>query len=162
MVKMVVMVLAAAVFFLGCYEDMEPFEAGDSSAEQKVLIAAEDTDFKRKVVDTVLENLGTGERYFRIIGLSQLKDADTDRYEAVVLISAVKAGKLDGSVKSFLENGTAKSKTVLFITAGGEVPVSELKEKLGIRVDAVSSASRDNRLEAKAEELKTLLERLNG
>lgn len=96
MVKMVVMVLAAAVFFLGCYKDMEPFEAGDSSAEQKVLIAAEDTDFKRKVVDTVLENLGTGERYFRIIGLGQLKDADTDRYEAVVLISAVKAGKLDG------------------------------------------------------------------
>lgn len=159
MVKMMLVVLAAAVLLLGCYEDMEPFEVGDSSAEQKVLIAAESTDFKTKVVDTVIGNMGTGESYFRIIGLSQLKDADTDQYEAVVVISAVKGGQLDGSVKSFLGNGTAESKTVLFVTAGGEVPVTEMKKKLGVKVDAVSSASRNNRVEAKAEELKALLEK---
>jgi hypothetical protein len=136
---------------------MKPYEVGKPESPHKVLVAGEHSDFKEQVVAQLIEELGTRDWYFRVIGLDSLANQDTEQYGAVLMVAAYRAGKLDKRVTTFLSKDPTNPKTILFFTRGSEDPLPE-KSRPDIRVDAVSSASKDERVESKAGELAALLE----
>jgi hypothetical protein len=136
---------------------MTPYETGNPDSARKVLIAGERSEFKEQVVVGLIEKLGTEDWYYRVIGLNQLAEQDTEAFGAVLLVAAVRAGKLSGQVTDFLSSNPANPKVILFYTRGSEEPMPE-KSRPKLKVDAVSSASKADRVDMRAEELAVLLE----
>jgi hypothetical protein len=157
MPKIILTTLITVIVFCGCRTNMVPYEAGDADNPRKVLIAGEDSEFKRKVVARVIEILGTELWYFRVIGLDQIRKQETEQYNMILLVAAYRAGRLDQRVTTYLSKDPQNPKTILFYTRGSEEPMPE-KNKPDIQVDAVSSASKDERVEERAAQLVSLLE----
>jgi hypothetical protein len=153
---LVVAAAAAALVLGGCREYLSSAEQGDPGNAQRVLIAGERTAFKSAVVESVIGKLGTSEYYFRIIGLDGLDAEDAAAYGAILLISSMQAGKLDHSVLGFLGKDPENPKVIVFYTRGTEDPLPE-RSKPDLRVDVVTSASRDDRVATRADELATLM-----
>jgi hypothetical protein len=150
--------LFSAILLSGCRTNMVPYEAGDVGNSRKVLIAGEASEFKKNVVAEVIESLGTEDWYFRIIGLDQLEQEDTEHYGAILLITAMQGGRMSEKVITYLGQDPENPKMIVFFTRGSEDPLPE-KYRLDIHVDAVSSASKDARVGLRAEQLVDLLER---
>jgi hypothetical protein len=150
--------LMVLLVVLGCKTNMASFEAGDPNSSRRVLVAGEQTDFKRHVVEGVIEKLGTEHWYFRIIGLDQLAAEDTGRYGAILLVAGYRAGRIDERMSSFLEKDPTNPKIVVFYTRGTEDPMPE-RSKPDLRVDAISSASKQDREDSRAEQLAALIEK---
>lgn len=156
--KIMLISFAAALLVLGCAANMTPSEAGNSDAARKVLIAGDSSAFKVKVVARLIEDLGTRDWYFRIVGLDRLEEQETGQFGAILLVAAFRAGHLDKRVSSYLRKDPSNPKVIVFFTRGTEDPMPE-RVKPDIRVDAVSSASRADRVESRAEELALLIEK---
>jgi hypothetical protein len=142
----------------GCRTNMTRYEAGNADSAHKVLIAGEATAFKQAVVDGVIEKLGTRDWYFRVVGLDQLEAQETETFGAILLVAGYRAGRLDERVIRYLAKDPTNPRVVLFFTRGSEDPMPE-KYKPDVRVDAVSSASREDRVESRAQQLADLLRR---
>jgi hypothetical protein len=155
LIKLPIMGVAVLVL-AGCMTNMPPSQAGMTTSPKKVLVAGENTAFKRSVVARVIEKLGTQEWYLKVIGLDQLPAENTAEYGAVLLLAHFWGGKLDKRVTGYLKQDPANPKVVLLYTRGVDGPLPE-SVRLDLRVDAVSSASRADRVEARAAELATLL-----
>ncbi len=149
--------LVGLLCLVGCKSNMAPSEAGNPNGMRRVLIAGEDTAFKRKLAAKVIEELGTPEWYFRIIGLNQLAEQETGQYGAIVLAAGYRAGRIDERVSTFLRKDPENPKVIVFYTRGAEGPMPDWA-KAEIRVDSVSSASRDDRVELRAGQLAALIE----
>lgn len=147
---------AGVLLVLGCASNMTPSEAGSTDAARKVLIAGDSSEFKLQVVARLMENLGTRDWYFRIVGLDRLEEQETEQFGAILLVAAFRAGHLDKRVSSCLRKDPSNPKVVVFFTRGTEDPMPE-RVRPDIRVDAVSSASRADRVEGRAEELAALI-----
>ncbi len=150
--------LLGFIALFGCRTNLPRHEAGNAGNPRRVLVAGEDTAFKQAVLARVIEKLGTRDWYFRIVGLDSLQDEEPQRYGAILLMTAYRAGRLDERVTRYLAGDPADSKLLLFYTRGGEDPLPE-RRLPDIRVDAISSASRKDLVESKAQELAVLLER---
>ena len=145
-----------AVLLVSCRTGMAPAEQGSAGARWRVLIAGESSGFKERVVAAAIEELGTREWYFRIVGLDQLKDQNLAQYGAILVVATMMGGSLGEPATRFLEVNAADPKVVLFFTRGGEGPIPE-QWRLGPQADAVSSASRAEGVEGVARELAALL-----
>jgi hypothetical protein len=154
--RTVLLTLGGACCLLACETNMPASIAGNADSPRKVLIAAEDSDFKRKVVAKAIEKLGSRDLYFRIIGMDQLAATDTAPFGAVLLVSTVRGGRLDERTVAFLQKDPTNRKTVLFYTYGLE-GAAPPKVQPDVRVDSVSGASRDDRVDLRAGEIAGLL-----
>lgn len=149
--------LSVFLALAGCTTNMPAYEAGQADSPRKVLIAGEDTAFKRSVVLKVIEKLGAHGWYIKVIGLDRLAAQDTEPFGTIVIMAGYRGGRLDSRVSDFLLKDPANGKVVLFYTRGAESPMPEsARPKLG--VDAVSTASRDDRVETRAGQLAALIE----
>lgn len=154
----VVVVTSVAVLLLaGCQEDLPSGERGRADSPRKVLIAGEDTPFKRTVIDNVVEELGTEEWYFRIIGLDDLRDTDTHPFGAILLAARYSGGRIDKRATSFLRGLRDREKAILLYTAGAEGPLPDAAKRELRGIDAVGSASRQARARTRADELVELI-----
>ena len=95
MPRIVLTVLVIIVVLSGCATNMKSNEVGKPESPRKVLIAGEHSGFKEQVVAGIIEELGTRDWYFRIIGLDSLTNQDTEQYGAVLVVTAFRAGRLD-------------------------------------------------------------------
>jgi hypothetical protein len=137
---------------------MAPSEAGNPDGARRVLIAGEDTVFKRTLVARMIEELGTRDWYFRTIGLDQLAEQNTGQYGAILLVTGFRAGRLDDRVSSFLRKDPANKSVIVFYTRGTDDPMPE-RAKPDLKVDSISSASRDESVVSRARELAALIEK---
>ncbi|UCF96205.1 MAG: hypothetical protein JSV89_13575 [Spirochaetaceae bacterium] len=150
--------LIGVIVLNSCRTNMATFEAGDVNSTRKVLVAGESSAFKERVVAGLIDRLGTRDWYFRIIGLNQLEKENTEPYGAILLVAAYRAGRLDVRVTSYLREDPQNPKTIVFFTRGSEDPLPE-KQKPDLRIDAVSSASRDDQVDMRADQLADLVKR---
>lgn len=157
MKRIATVALVGMISILGCRTNMSQFEAGKRDAEAKVLIAGEDTSFKRKVVNRLIETLGTRDHFFRVIGLDALAEQEVGSYGAIVLLAGFRAGRLDARIGRFLADDPSNPRVIVFYTRGTEDPMPE-RSKPKLLVDSLSSASRDDRVERRALELADLVE----
>ena len=151
-----ILCLVGVLASVGCKTNMPSYEAGNTNSARKVLVASEDTGFKRRVVARVIERLGTRDWYFKVIGLDQLPAEQTGQYGAILLGTEIQGGVLEKRAAEYLKLDPANGKVVLFYTRGMEGAVPE-NARLDLNVDAVSSASRQDREETRAEELAALI-----
>jgi hypothetical protein len=151
-----VIVVTATLVLSGCMTNMPPSDVGSRDSPRKVLIASEDTGFKRSVVDRVVGKLGTQDWYFHIIGLDSLAAQDTAPYGAVLVLAHLWGGKIDERAMGYVRTDPANPKVILFTTRGAETPLPE-SLRPDLPVDAVSSASRADRVDTRAEELAALI-----
>ena len=135
---------------------MAPTERGEAGAERRVLIAGERSGFKEQVVAATIGELGTRDGYFRIVPPGQLRDEDPARYGAILLVGTMMGGSLGEPLSRFLQSNSSDPTVVLFFTRGGEGPIPE-QWALDPRLDAVSSASREEKVPGTARELAALL-----
>jgi hypothetical protein len=156
MKKLAVTLCALAMLVPGCARDVKTAERGESGASRKVLIAAVESDFKRKVMDKAVETLGTKDYYFKIVGLDQLAKEDTAPYGAIVLVGTFMAGRLDGRIMDYAANNQADPRLIVFYTQGAEGPPAT-GVRSAVKGDVITSASSADRVAPKAEELAGLI-----
>jgi len=156
-IKMIIIYLALILCFLGCQTDMKSFEKGNSDSSRKVLIAAEDSSFKRKVVTRIIDKLGTQDCYFRIIGLGHLKEEDTGQYGAILLVCKLTGGRVEARAKAFLQKNPSNPKAIVLLTSSFGGPIPKLAKADMSSVDAVTSASKNSQVEMRTDQLIELL-----
>ena len=147
----VLLCLVGAVTLIGCITDMTPFEHGLSDSSRKALIASEQTAFKEQLVANVVDTLGSS-WYVKVVGLGDLETESTDQYTAIVLITAMRGGKLDGRVFDYLTGDPSDDRVLVYYTRGTEDPLPERYVPV-LAVDSISSASRDGRTAAMVTEI---------
>ncbi len=98
-------------------KDLEPAEYNDPSLARRVLLASRSSDFKAELARRLADDLRGDQVYIRQIGVSQLRHAAANQYQAVVIVSTTMAWTLDPRVASFLERVRDKSRVVLITTS---------------------------------------------
>ena len=152
-----VSVILCLVLLLGCESNMPSFERGDESNPKKVLISADDSTFKRNAVERLIENLGTDNWYFKVIGTDSLSKVDLERYGAVLLICKMTGGRVEPRTRAFLEKQQGNSKLILFLTTGGKGSLPDGAQSDIGTVDAVSSPSKGGSVKETSDTLAALL-----
>lgn len=156
--RMALACILCAVAMFGCREDMLYQEIGTTSAARHVLIAGEQTDFKNRVVEEVVDRLDTGEYFFRVAGLDDLDEYSIDEYGAIVLATWYSQGKLaDKRAARFVRRHSSDRRIIVFYTHGGSFALPAAKQPK-IEVDAVGSPSRNARVARTAKALAARIE----
>ena len=95
----------------------------------------------------------------RIAGLSALENERADAFDAVVVMSSCVAWGLDPRVDSFLKHNVGAANVVVLATSGGGDWLPDTKGKA---YDAVSSASKQTRVDEVASEIAEKLDAILG
>ena len=123
-------------------------EWGDLKADQRVLIATQRTEFKEAVVSRVVEDLEKDRFYVKVIDLKRLEQEPATDYDAIVVVNTCKAWRLTRGASKFVKAFPDKDRVVLLTTAGGED-----WEPKSVEVDAITSASKDQKADPVADEI---------
>jgi hypothetical protein len=107
------------------------------------LIATTNTDFKDAVIEKVSKTLAINDIYVKVIDLKTVDQEESEKFDAIMLVSTLRYGYIDGNVSAFLgeSNIEEKSKIIVLTTSGDPDWKAENME-----VDAISSASRSNNI----------------
>ncbi len=143
-----VLVMASLVLCGCAARAVSTAEWGDLKADQRVLIATQRSEFKEAVVSRVVEGLKKDLCYVKVIDLKRLEDEPATDYDAVVVVNTCKAWRLTGGASEFVKAFPDKDRVVLLTTAGGE----DWKPK-SVEVDAITSASKEQKTDPVAEEI---------
>ena len=110
-----------------------------NAVKKKVLMAIQESQFKKAVILKVKEFLQEDGYFVKTISLKGLSGESTDNYQAIVIVNTCWAWRLNGHVRKFLKNtpDDERKKIVLFTTADSKSWQPELTG-----VDAITSASR--------------------
>lgn len=142
----------------GCEKDLPDEIYGTLSAEKKMLIAGTDSAFKKELVRQLINNLGTTNLAIRVTGLKSLPDIDTEDFNAILLISSIQAGKIDGQAEQFIKAQAPSKKIVLFCTRGSDT-ASPGWAKFDLGVDTVTSASIMDRTSERVKQIAMLIDK---
>jgi hypothetical protein len=101
-----------------------------------VLIATEQTSYKKAVLEQVLGNLQNSSLFIRIVDVNELPFEDAGSYSAIVVINSCFAWHLRPSVTRFFDQTDARDRVILLVTAANPNWQSGVEG-----VDAMTSAS---------------------
>ena len=129
------------IFFLatfGCtLRTVDTTETGSQdSLKGKVLIATQKSEFKRKVVSEIKNNLGDRVFYVKVVDVKWLPNESYDDFSAIVILNRCMAGRPDPRVESLVDNIPDKNKVILLTTGRLDSWKPDSPE-----IDAMSSAS---------------------
>ena len=116
---------------------LQGWEAGKKGGPVRILIASSGSDFKRTMIQDVINQLHPEKRYFKVIDLSKLPKARPSKYRAIAILNSCEMWKMDSNVRNFLEQHSSLKKIVLLTTSGN----SKWKSKK-YNVDTISGASK--------------------
>lgn len=116
------------------------------AAERKeVLIVSQGSDFKKDVVERICERIeGSGVGVTRK-DLSFLGRTSEDEWDAIVVIHAIKVGRMKRDVRRFFDGVEDWDRVIVVTTCGSKDPVSE---EYGI--DSMTAASKKAQVEGAA------------
>ena len=99
-------------------EDIQPSEQNESSLDNKILIAARKSNFKKAVIDKIKEKLKNDSIYIKTIGLTSLENEDISPFNAILIINKTMAWNWDYKVKKFLRNNPKHDNVIILTTSG--------------------------------------------
>ena len=150
--------VVASLAVCGCAaKAVNTTEWGDLRADQRVLIATQRSEFKEAVVSRVVEDLEKDRFYVKVIDLERLEHEPAKDYDAIVVVNTCKAWRLTGGASKFVKAFPDKDRVVLLTTAGGE----DWKPK-SVEVDAITSASKDQKADPVAEDIVARVRKILG
>lgn len=116
---------------------IEPFQLGNSGAENRILIASQGSDFKNNLLDTLVFQLKSDENFLSMIDCTELGNENDEEWDAVIIIHTLQIHNMPEAAEAFLSGVKDLSKVILISTSGaGDESVENFN------VDAVSTASR--------------------
>jgi len=110
---------------------------------KKVLIVSQGSDFKKDVIAQIrkqTEGRGVG---ITEKSLSYLSKTSEDEWDAIVVVHAIKVGRMKRDVKRFFDGVEDWNKVIVVTTCGSEDPVPE---EYGI--DSLTAASKQAQVDA--------------
>lgn len=124
--------------FLGCtLKTVDTMETGDkTSAKSRVLIATQNSEFKRTVVSEIKAALGNDIFYIKILDVKWLPTVSVEDFDAIVILNRCRAGRPDPRVESFIDETRDKQKVIVLTTGRLDSWRPESPQ-----VDAITSAS---------------------
>lgn len=129
-------------------KDIDSCFVNQPALDKKVLIASRDSDYKRALVEKIKEALKGDSVYIKCVGLTQLKNRDTSRFTAVVIINACMSWDWDRNVIAFLKGKTDAANVIVLTTSGSG---KWLPGKSKFHVDAIAAASEKASIDSTAE-----------
>jgi hypothetical protein len=144
------LILLGAVFYSCAVTPVKPVEIGDKDARKRVLIAAQQSEFKDAVVSRVTDGLEQEGCFIKVIGLENLAHESGEPYGAIVIINSYWFWQIDGDASDFIDSVDEKEqeKIILLTTVGEEI----WNPGRG-NVDTISSASVMSKVDSISEEL---------
>lgn len=133
-----VLAIMFVLAFFGCtLKAVETTETGNQkSLKGKVLIATQNSQFKRTVVSEIQENLEDNVFYVRVVDVKWLPNESAADFNAIVILNRCMAGRPDPRVESFVDDIPDKKRVILLTTGRLDSWKPDSSE-----VDAMSSAS---------------------
>jgi glycine cleavage system pyridoxal-binding protein P len=107
-----------------------------ADSNKKVLVATQNSKFKRAVVSEIYDELSQNAVYLKIIDVKGLKNQTAAKYSAVVIINRCMAGRPDPRVESFIDREPQKNKLIVLTTGMLDSWTPDAPA-----VDAITSAS---------------------
>ncbi|UCB45568.1 MAG: hypothetical protein JSV25_15385 [Spirochaetota bacterium] len=117
--------------------------------EKQVLIANMNSTFKDTVVANLQDEMKGSGIEFSVKSISVLGKVKNEDWDAIVILHAVKMGKIKGQVKKYLDNVNDWSKVIVLTTYGSEDIVSST-----YGIDSITAASKTEEIASATEELK--------
>ena len=112
-------------------------ESGPAAAlNRKVLVATQNSKFKRALVSEIHDELNQNSIYMKIIDVKRLKNQSGAEFSAVVIINKCMAGRPDPRVESFIDREPQKNKIIVLTTG-----IHDSWKPDAPGVDAMTSAS---------------------
>lgn len=130
----VLLVLAKTVFSQKVIADAE---AGTPSSKNKILVASQGSDFKKQLVDKLVNSLKNQSIYIKVTDVTRLSTVDLEGWNAIVIINTCEGGIMQKDVSNFLDNNKDINKVIVLTTSG-----SGVWQPKDIKIDSISSASR--------------------
>lgn len=113
---------------------VEPYEQGNASSPQHVLIATQGSPFKDSLVEALLAQLAAKPVHVRVIDVAELQSINASRWQAIVIVHTWEIGRAPHAVRTFVARQAAADKIIDVTTSGSG------HEKLP-GIDVISSAS---------------------
>ena len=124
---------------------------GESSSQERILIASQGTEFKNAVTESIATEFGKDGVCVEIVDVSNLSAVKTGTYSVFVIMNDYTWFSMDGDVKDFLESikEHERKKLVLLITAGTPSSIDD-----DLQVDAVTCESEPSDIQSVSEKVK--------
>lgn len=116
--------------------------AQSNAHSARVFIARQSSEFKDALLENITSRLDAQSVSYKVADVSALKKIDEGNYEAVVIIQYVKAGRINGNVRRYLDKTENMGKIVLVTTSGSGNPRTDAWD-----IDTISAASEMNDLD---------------
>ena len=88
----------------------------DADSKNRVLIATQQTKFKKQVVSEIRKSLKQNSIYIKTVDLKNLRYQDTNEFSAIVIINRAMAGRPDPRVESYIDYEPQKDKLIILTT----------------------------------------------
>jgi len=139
---LVLLIVFLLVCIVGCSDKkVEMSEAGSPESDKKVLILTQVGDFKKGIIDSVINEFG--DLYFKVIDLKDSEVIMTDEFDVIILFNTLKMAKAEKAALAFIENLKDKNKLLFITTTGSMEDFNPALEG----VDSISGASKPERKE---------------
>jgi len=116
------------------WADAEHQFAKDNAA--LVFIVKQSSKYKDALLENITSNLAEQSVSYEVADLSALKKLNAEEYNAIVIIQYVKAGRINGNVRRYLDKTEHMDKLVLVTTSGSGDSKTDAWD-----VDTISTAS---------------------
>lgn len=141
MIKGLIVFISIVLFFLGCTtfravrgENIQSNVTYNEKGEQSIYIAYHDSEYKKKIVDELVNRIGDQFK-IEVNNLNSLRNIDPENYLSVIVLTPVLSFSLQKDVLHFLEKYKDSSTDIVyFITAMGTMIQYD-------GVDTITSAS---------------------
>jgi hypothetical protein len=113
---------------------IKPYEINTSDASAHILIAAQGKDYKKDTLEVIANHYAGKDVFISVIDISGLSDVNVEKWDYLVLFSAIQMYELDPDVQEFLNHVGEDERILLYNTSGGS--------QIGFgNIDAITSAS---------------------
>lgn len=137
-------------------KDISEKSIGNPSSPKKVLIASRSSKFKEKIAQNIADSLSKDSVYIRVIGCNDLKEIDPIAWHAILIINTCMAWQYENKVQDFLRKNKDHSKMIVFTTSGDPKECGSEKDKFP-KIDAITSASVDSKVQSLVNDLLVLI-----
>lgn len=98
---------------------IEPFQVGDSKAENRILIASQGSEFKNNLVEKLVDEYKDSENFLSVIDCTELDKENHEYWTAVIIIHTMQIHKMPKEARAFIAEENDLARLMLVSTSGG-------------------------------------------
>ena len=136
-IVIVIFILLGTYIVVNIQGVIVPFKVGSPNAKNKILIASQGSEFKDNLLETLVKELKSDDKYLYVVDCTKLGDEIFSDWDVIIIIHSAQIHKMPRESELFLKRSVDLSSVILVSTSGAGDDKIE-----GFEVDAISTASR--------------------